>query len=466
MMKHQLKYSRRTLMKALGVGAALIPLIESDPADAACLVSGIKRLYILVWPNGMLSGVSSWATNGDTPDAWQLPPFQSSLQAYKNELLLLNGIDYDFIHDQPGVGERDGHACFPGMLTGAFYQTLSASTSSDIAGGPSVDQYIGSALRAAGYPGLTSLNLGVFVRSTARLSWKAAGQAVIPNSDPYNVFSTYFAGPVGTAPTPGPGVDPNLVQRGVLDFVSKDLNRFMGVVSTADKQTIQKHLDFVRSIEQQLSAPSMAPGGPTTSVNGDCSAPVFQLPNINVNSTVSVPAVTQMQMDLAVAAFGADLTRVVVMQIGDQAAANLVLTNLFPLGGPNPADPNTGDINGYLSIAHSDGANKVVCDTWFQSQLAYMVGRLASVADASGKSLLDNCAVVAMNNMRSGAGETTGVPVVMAGSCGGYFKTGRSLALTGTPNNQLLVALCNAMGTPVQTFGETRYGGELTVLRS
>ena len=43
----------------------------------------------------------------------------------------------------------------------------------------------------------------------------------------------------------------------------------------------------------------------------------------------------------------------------------------------------------------------------------------------------------------------------MAGSCGGYFKTGRSLALpAGTPNNGLLVALCNAMDTPVTTFGE------------
>jgi len=61
------------------------------------------------------------------------------------------------------------------------------------------------------------------------------------------------------------------------------------------------------------------------------------------------------------------------------------------------------------------------------------------------------------------------VPVVMAGSCGGYFKTGRSLALpAGTPNNGLLVALCDAMGTPTPsgTFGEPTYGGELTVLKS
>jgi hypothetical protein len=95
-----------------------------------------------------------------------------------------------------------------------------------------------------------------------------------------------------------------------------------------------------------------------------------------------------------------------------------------------------------------------------------MIGRLKSVADASGQSLLDSSAFVAMNNMRTGLREYTGVPVLMAGSCGGYFRTGRSLDLTGTPNNRLLVTLCNALGTPVQTFGETRYGGELTELKA
>ena len=95
-----------------------------------------------------------------------------------------------------------------------------------------------------------------------------------------------------------------------------------------------------------------------------------------------------------------------------------------------------------------------------------MIGQLKSITDGTGKSMLDSSVVVGMNSMRTGTHETTGVPVVMAGSCGGYFKTGRSLALpAGTPNNGLLVALCNAMGTPVSTFGETSYGGELTALK-
>jgi hypothetical protein len=108
----------------------------------------------------------------------------------------------------------------------------------------------------------------------------------------------------------------------------------------------------------------------------------------------------------------------------------------------------------------------VTCDTWFQSQLAYIIGQMKSIADPNGKSMLDSSVVLGMNNMRTGTHETTGVPVVMAGSCGGYFKTGRSLALpAGTPNNGVLVAICNAMGTPVQTFGAAMYGGELAVLK-
>ena len=80
------------------------------------------------------------------------------------------------------------------MLTGAFYQSLSSSTSADLAGGISVDQYIGQQLKTRGYNGLVSLNQGAFVRSTGRLSWSAPGQVVLPNPDPYSVFNLYFKG--------------------------------------------------------------------------------------------------------------------------------------------------------------------------------------------------------------------------------------------------------------------------------
>lgn len=491
MMKRDLRFSRRRLLKTFGAGAALLPMLHADRADAACYVSGIKRLYILAWTNGMLSSINNWATAGATPGSWSLGSmgFQDSLKPYVNDLLLLKGVDYKFIRDMPGSGERTGHAVFPGMLTGAFYQLLSSGTSSDLAGGISVDQYVGTQLQAGGYKGLVSLNQGSFVVSTGHLSWKGSGQVVLPNPDPNSVFNLYFKGslPPTTPPTPTPTPDggagsmpvvdnTSAIRKSILDYVITDINRFSNIVGTEDKRSIDAHLTAVRNIEMRLQTPGTTGttpppstgGGPVSTATGNaaCNFPTTA-GEPTPNQTANVPAITKLHMDLAVAAFAADLTRVAVMQISDQGAANLILSWLgFAKGGPLASDPNTGDANGFHAIAHENTARKVQCDTWFQSQIAYIVGQLKGITDGTGKSMLDSSVVVGMNSMRSGTHETTGVPVVMAGSCGGYFKTGRSLALpAGTPNNGLLVALCNAMGTPVTSFGEKSYGGELTVLK-
>ena len=447
--------SRRTLLKAMGVGPALLPLLEAERALGACSgVSGPKRVFIIVWANGMLGGGDAWATTGDN---FALAPQMASLEPYRQDLILMDGLDYKFIKDMPGTGERSGHACFPGMLTGAFYQTLSSSTSADVAGGISIDQHIGNGLRTNGYPGLTSLNLAVQARSTARLSWKAAGVPVLPDNDPFHVFSTLFAGQPTT-----PTVDKILAMRkSVLDYVAGDLNRFAATVGgTEDRARVAAHLQNVRDLEQRLAQQSTSPPAANA-----CAPPTLGptlIPTANANFEI----ITKLQIDLAVAALAADATRVVVLQLGDQGDANVILTSLgFVPAGPNPASANTGDLNGIHSIAHANGPDKVKIDTWFMSQVAYAIGGVKSVSDGAG-TMLNNTALLAMNNMRTGLGEVTGVPAILAGSCGGYFKTGRSLSLTNTPNNGVLIALANAMGIPTVTFGETIYGGELTALKS
>jgi len=490
-MKRDLRFSRRNLLKSIGAGAALLPLLESDRADAQCVAGGIKRLYVLVWPNGMLSSINSWATAGNDPSSWTLPPFMNSLQPYQSDLLLLNGVDYKFIKDMPGTGERTGHATYPGLLTGAFYMPL-ASTSTDVAGCASVDQYIGSSLKPAG--GLVSLNQGAFVQSTARISWTAAAQPVLPDLNPYHVFTTYIQGnittppPANSGPGPAPPVDAGappvdftkVNRKSVLDYVLSDLNRFRSVVGTADKAAIDSHLTYVRNIENTLtmvagvSRPSDDGGTITMGSGSACAIPAAATAApVDYRLSANIPVVAKLHMDLAVLAFAADLTRVAVMQIGDQGAAELILSwppCNYSLGGANPGDANTGDVNGFHAIAHRNVADKVVCDTWFQTQVAYIIQQMKSVGDMAGGSMLDSSVVLAMNNMRTGTHETTGVPVIMAGSCGGYFKTGRSLALpAGTPNNGILVALCNAFGVPAMGggtyYGEAMYGGELAVLK-
>jgi hypothetical protein len=508
------KFSRRALLKRLGMGAALLPILESEWVRAAACsgTSGPRRALFIVWANGMLSKVSEWATAG-TGTSFTLPPFMSSLEPYRNDLLLLDGITYSFINDSPNTngGETTGHACFQGMLTGALYKSFGSSTANNVAGGQSIDQYIGNALKAKGYTGRTSLNTMVYSRSTARLSWTAAGSAIIPDDDPYNVYKTLFPGmtPVtapapaatpGTTPTPTPSPTPSpttspvtmpidkmlMMRKSCMDFVLADLNRFSSIISAADRVRVGAHLDAVRAIELQLSnqmaaaaanptgggGPAMGAGMPSGGVApgikpppGMACMPPALPAAIATRDTKNFHTVTKMQIDLAVAALAADATRVVVLQLGDQGDPDIVFYNL----GFKPAGTgdSTGDDNGYHEMAHQNTENKVTCDTWFQSQMAYAIGALKDVADAD-KTLLDNSVLVGMNNMRTGIHETRNVPVVMAGSCGGYFGTGRSLKLPSNTahNNGLLIAVANALGVPTQTFGYASYGGELAGLKA
>jgi hypothetical protein len=171
-----------------------------------------------------------------------------------------------------------------------------------------------------------------------------------------------------------------------------------------------------------------------------------------------------MQMQVATAAFAADVTRVTVLQLGDQGGSNIVLTPLGFDASNTQTSGNTGLVEGLHVIAHENGANKRRTDTWFQEQVAKLIQMMKDTTDVGGGSLFDSTVLLAMTNMRTGMHETDRVPAVLAGSMGGYFATGRSLNLTA-PNNGVLIALANAVGVPTETFGESSYGGELTELR-
>lgn len=443
------RFSRRSLLKALGLGPGLLPLLQADKAQAQ--VPPPKCAFIVAWANGMLSksAATGWPGPGET---YTFKPFQASLEPLRKDLLLLDGIDYRFLRDSVAP-ENTGHACFPGMLTGAIFKAPGSGTSSTVAGGASIDQYIGASLKNLGYTGLPSLNLGVFVKSTGRLSWRAASDAVIPVTDPYRVFTDVFGGASngGGTTTPDPVVVRNrMMKKSILDTVIKDLNRFSGRVGTEDKQRIESHLTSIRALESELERQGMAPppGKPPVLPTG-----------VQTGLTTAFEATTKMMIDLSVAAMAADATRVVVLQLGDQGSSNVILSSL----GFKPAgvDGNTGNINGYHSIAHRNGEEKDRMDTWFQSQLAYAIGSMKTAG------LLDRGVFLAMNNMRTGIHEFNNVPAVMAGTAGGYFKTGgRSLKLpAGTPNNGILIAIANALGVKTVTFGNPAYGGELAVLR-
>jgi hypothetical protein len=72
--------------------------------------------------------------------------------------------------------------------------------------------------------------------------------------------------------------------------------------------------------------------------------------------------------------------------------------------------------------------------------------------------MLDNTVVLWVNELSSGrAHSRRDMPWLLAGSCGGYFNTGRFVQYSGAPHNELLLSLCHAMDVPSTTFGNPAY---------
>jgi hypothetical protein len=83
-------------------------------------------------------------------------------------------------------------------------------------------------------------------------------------------------------------------------------------------------------------------------------------------------------------------------------------------------------------------ANILTIDNYYASKFAKLAGMLDGIKNADGSTLLDNTATVWLNHFSDGlAMNTNNLPIVQAGGCGGYFKTGWAVNVdvqnTGSP---------------------------------
>jgi hypothetical protein len=135
---------------------------------------------------------------------------------------------------------------------------------------------------------------------------------------------------------------------------------------------------------------------------------------------------------------------------------------------------------GHHTLAHKGDEDSVKIaqntkiSTWYATQLAYLLDKLAGIVDVDGNTLLSNSVVLWTNEQNKGNNHSRfTMPYLLAGSAGGYFKTGRYLKYfedadadaekAGEPptdigHNRLLVSLCNAMGIETEEFGDPRFG--------
>jgi hypothetical protein len=429
--------SRRAVLRGLGGVAIGLPLLDAMNASAQTTPSFPKRFIVVFSADGTVQ--PNWVPTG-TETSFTLSPILGPLAPYQSKLLILHGVNMVSSYNGPG----DGHQCGMGhMLTGTELQSGTLFTGGNggtagWAGGISVDQAIANVVGTQ--TKFSSLQFGVQVQGAtvwSRMSYTGPAQPLPPENDPSAAFTRIF-GSLGSDPF---GIAKLQAQRkSVLDSVIADYSSLNQRLGASDQQRLDAHLTAIRDIETRLSLP----GG---QLGGSCQMP--SMSSLDPNNPANFGAIGQLQMDLLAMSLACDLTRVASLQ-WSQSVSNVVHTWLNISMGhhdlSHEPDSNTTAQNQLTQI-----------NNWYAQQFAYLLGKLDSIPEGSG-TMLDNTAVLWGNELGIGNTHTRDdVPWVVAGSCGGYFKTGRYIEFNNVPHNNMHVSLMNAMGIPATTFGNPAY---------
>jgi hypothetical protein len=494
--------SRRELLKTLGVGAAVLPVLHAERSFAQTAAAP-KNLFIVASGEGMRP--FPWTVG---PLATQtLPDTLSPLEPFKGDLIFIPKLRNPSYTGCANCGHGAyGAVYYGGATAGAEYKEPGVAGPD----GFTVDQVVADAFYAKNPTAAKSLALQVEIDTyladgTAgahRCFWRGAGAPVNPLMDPFAAYSMYMLGSKATGmPTTGgtttggtPAVDPMAAKilgqkQSILDFVGSDLARFQKRLSSASQQAIENHLTAIRDYEKTLSLLAGGGGGS----NGG-SPPVHAGPlsfPLNASSasdwmkdqnamctgttftgaspcfyagTINYPAVLSLHMQVGVLALAAGVTNVVTLQLVD--ATGDAKSFVWVQGVPGSATSTARNGQDLHAISHSPmqgGVDvKQRVDKWFMTQFAALIGYMKSVP-IGGKTLLDNSLILWGNHMESGDTHlANALPWMMAGSAGGYFKTGQCAATVSNTNtnNEALATICAAMGVmPNKAFGTATLPG-------
>jgi len=470
--------NRRNFLRGVGGVALMLPFLESIRSREAQAnpVSPDRRLIVFFMCNGM-NMERFWPTTpyGSLTDESFAPDRSiSPLAAYRDKLLIPRGIHMvprGFGWD-PGAG--DDHA--KGMGHKLTAQPLVEG--SNYAAGISVDQLIAQRLNAPNTPALTLLVGGKADGVLGHISYMGSEQPVTGENNPWLVYQDL----IGASNLDEEALA-RLTQRreSVLDLVSAEYNALLSRnLSKADRTKLDMHFTTVRDLELGMAGNGLIP----CKLPPEREAEIEGIDPNTVSHASEFKKIGRMQMDILALAIACGATRVGSLQWGSGAGGPIFTWdgmnhqyNHHKLSHGNTMDDNSGsEVAGYQEMLFD-------IDRWYMTELTYLLDRLSAYQEGDG-TVLDNSVVMFTNELSEGKEHNfMDQTYLLAGSCGGYFKTGQYIKLTAednpkndadAPHNKLLTTVLNAVGVtedggaPVEYFGHPDFGepGEFDALKA
>jgi hypothetical protein len=438
--------TRRTALKGLGTAIAL-PWLESiglGGDTASSLASGPpRRLAFMYVPNGV--NMAEWTPKGEGK-LTDLPATLKPLEKLKDSFNVITGMTLDKARAN-GDGPGDHARAMSAFLTGRQPRKTHGA---DIRVGMSADQHIASAfwdktrfssLELGIEKGLNSGNCdsGYSCAYSANLSWRSESTPNAKESDPKAVFERLFGGndPKEQAEA---RARRELYNKSILDFVSEDARGLNKTLGSGDQKKLDEYLTSIREIEHRIDKARQLSSTPVAKPN--------------MPSPTGIPKELQdhirLIMDLMVLAFQTDLTRVATLPIAND--------------GSNRSYKMIDVSEGHHELSHHGSDPKKLekikkINTFHIEQVAYLLGRMKSIKEANGTTLLDNAMIVYGSGIGDGnAHNHDDLPILLAGKGGGTIECGRHLVFprrNDTPLMNLYLALFERMGVPTTKFGDS-----------
>ena len=460
------------ILGGLTASGLLLPGLNITGSRALAQGSAPKRFVVIMGALGMQ--MRRWVTG--TPGDYQLGEALQALEPYREDLALIRGVQLRH------ATHTYSSACF---LTGDV-------PANDAAQHATIDQVIArrnppSVALPSGET-LGSLQAGVGVRDHGvreTLIYEARGAPIPPENDPAALFDRIFgAGPIGDG---GAGTDtPQLrldVKQSILDVHRAELSAIAANAGAEDRERLELHTDAIRDLESDLA--DLRNGARQTA---ECSEP-NRYTGGGVFDGNNFGRIAEAHCDIIGRAFACDATRVATLQLLYDSAQGV---NVNFLESKAPGISNQG----IHDEMHKAGQSARAIEEWYVSVLGYLMDLLnvEDPFDPAGGRILDNTVILFGSNLsfpahtggpnygryEPGEQDTHDHPTLLAGSAGGYFRTGQFLdfrkqgleygqvpdpdtSVGYTFHNRALISLLNAFGENVSTYGDPDYcqGGAL-----
>jgi hypothetical protein len=220
-----------------------------------------------------------------------------------------------------------------------------------------------------------------------------------------------------------------------LDFVLEDAQRLHRQLGRNDQQKLDEYLTAVRETERRIE-----------------SAEKFAAAQPDMAKPAGVPKEykdhIRLHYDLLALAFQTDSTRISSFMMAHD--------------GSNRSFRDIGVPDGHHNISHhgnnKDKLDKIAkIDRFYVEQFGYFLGKLKSMKDTDGRSVLDNSMIV------YGCGISDGnrhnhydLPILLAGRGGGKLQPGRHLDFKGeVPLSNLYLTMLDKMGVNATKHGDS-----------